>query len=214
MNNKLNDKDLALIMAYVDGELAPSQKASVEKLIASNSDAKAAFEDLKLSSTVYKGYVSNIQDNAENIRYEIPSKKEKTNYFQIIFQRPIRNFVAYPVAAAFIFALGFQMNTISFRGLEEDTSQYRGIEVKDEAEKKVEELEKEIEGYKEEIATLNKLLGKQMYKEQPKSEGNSFDQAFSSARKAGEEQFTWEGNKFTTSLKEEVQESLKKEENN
>ena len=69
MNNKLNDKDLALIMAYVDGELAPSQKASVEKLIASNSDAKAAFEDLKLSSTVYEGYVSNIQDNAENIRY-------------------------------------------------------------------------------------------------------------------------------------------------
>ena len=49
MQNKLDDKDLALIMAYVDGELDPSQKTSVEKLIASNPSAKAAFEDLKLS---------------------------------------------------------------------------------------------------------------------------------------------------------------------
>ena len=70
MKSKLNYKDLALIMAYVDGELEASQKNSVEKLIASNPSAKAAFEDLKLSSTVYKGYVSDIQDDAKNIRYE------------------------------------------------------------------------------------------------------------------------------------------------
>jgi hypothetical protein len=206
MNNKLNDKDLALIMAYVDGELAPSQNTSFEKLIASNPDAKAAFEDLKLSSTVYKGYVSSIQDNAENIRYEIPLKKEKTNYFQIIFQKPIRNFVAYPVAAAFIFTLGFQMNSNYFidliRSPDENTSQYRGIETKDEAEKKVEELEKEIEGYKEEIATLSKLLSEQMYTEQPKPELSSFDKAFISARESRQKEFTWEGKKYTTDIKD------------
>ena len=77
MKSKLDDKDLTLIMAYVDGELEPSQRTSVEKLIASNPNAKAAFEDLKLSSAVYNGYVSDIQDDAKSIRYEIPSKKEK-----------------------------------------------------------------------------------------------------------------------------------------
>ena len=88
MKNKLDDKDLALIMAYVDGELDPSQKTSVEKLIASNPSAKAAFEDLKLSSTVYKGYVSDIQDDTKNIRYESPSKKRKQIIFKLFFKDP------------------------------------------------------------------------------------------------------------------------------
>ena len=165
MKNKLDDKDLALIMAYVDGELDSSQKASVEKLIASNPSAKAAFEDLKLSSTVYKGYVSDIQDDAKNIRYESSSKKEKTNYFQVIFQRPIRNFIAYPVAAVFIFTLGFQMNSISLRGLDGDTEQFRGMEQQEEVKEKIEDLEEEIaelkeqiEDYQKQIEDLNKRL--------------------------------------------------------
>ena len=165
MKNKLDDKDLALIMAYVDGELDPSQKVSVEKLIASNPSAKAAFEDLKLSSTVYKGYVSDIQDDTKNIRYESPSKKEKTNYFQVIFQRPIRNFIAYPIAAVFIFSLGFQMNNIAFRGTIQDTEQFRGIEKQEEVSEKIQALESEladlkeqIESYKKEIDELTKRL--------------------------------------------------------
>ena len=165
MKSKLDDKDLALIMAYVDGVLDPSQKASVEKLIASNPSAKAAFEDLKLSSTVYKGYVSDIQDDTESIRYKSPSKKEKTNYFEIIFQRPVRNFIAYPIAAVFIFTLGFQMNSISLRGLDPDTEQFRGIEQQEEVIEKIEALEEEIaelkeqiENYQKQIEDLNKRL--------------------------------------------------------
>ena len=158
MKNKLDDKDLALIMAYVDGELDPSQKTGVEKLIASNPSAKAAFEDLKLSSTVYKGYVSDIQDDTKNIRYESPSKKEKTNYFQVIFQRPIRNFIAYPIAAVFIFTLGFQMNSISLRGLDPDTEQFRGMEQQEEVIEKIEALEEEIAELKEQIEDYQKLI--------------------------------------------------------
>ena len=158
MKNKLDDKDLALIMAYVDGELDPSQKTGVEKLIASNPSAKAAFEDLKLSSTVYKGYVSDIQDDTESIRYKSPSKKEKTNYFEIIFQRPVRNFIAYPIAAVFIFTLGFQMNSISLRGLDPDTEQFRGMEQQEEVIEKIEALEEEIAELKEQIEDYQKLI--------------------------------------------------------
>ena len=164
MKNKLDDKDLALIMAYVDGELDPSQKTGVEKLIASNPSAKAAFEDLKLSSTVYKGYVSDIQDDTESIRYKSPSKKEKTNYFEIIFQRPVRNFIAYPIAAVFIFTLGFQINSISFKGLDPDPDQLRSAQ-QEEVKEKIEDLEKEIadlkeqiEGYQKQVEDLNKRL--------------------------------------------------------
>ena len=167
MKSKLDDKDLALIMSYVDGELEPSQKANVEELIANNPDAKASFEDFKLSGSVYKDYVSNIQVDNEAVKkkYESHFEKEKTNYFKIIFQRPIRNFIAYPIAAVFIFSLGFQMNNIAFRGTIQDTEQFRGIEKQEEVSEKIQALESEladlkeqIESYKKEIDELTKRL--------------------------------------------------------
>ena len=79
MSNKLEDKDLALIMSYVDGQLDPSKTAQVEKLISENTEAKAAFEDLKLSSNVYGDYVSSIKENSEKIIAKNRSLLEKEN---------------------------------------------------------------------------------------------------------------------------------------
>ena len=44
-------------------------------------------------------------------------EKTKTGFFDIIFKNPIRNFVAYPIAAVFMFVVGFQMNSTSFLSL-------------------------------------------------------------------------------------------------
>ena len=65
MSNKLSDKDLALIMSYTDGQIEPSNIAYVEKLINENDEAKKVFEDLSLTSNVYKDYVSSIDDNSQ-----------------------------------------------------------------------------------------------------------------------------------------------------
>ena len=154
MTNKLNDKDLELIMSYVDGQLDPSETTKVEKLITENNKAKLAFEDLKLSSNVYENYVSSIKENSDKIIAKNKDLLEKgnKNFFYNIFQKPMRNFIAYPVAALFIFTLGFQMNSTSFRGLDQSTDQFRGIEKQDDVSKRIEDLEKQVKDLKDEIA--------------------------------------------------------------
>jgi len=167
MSDKLNDKDLALIMAYVDGELDSSQKPAVEKLIAENTEAKKALGNFKLSSTVYKDYVSNIQSDSRGVaaKYESYLKKDqkKANFLEIIFQKPARNFIAYPIAAVFIFTLGFQMNNFIEKSITQETEQFRGVETQEEIYEKIEVLEaeladlrKQIETYKKEIEDLNR----------------------------------------------------------
>ena len=120
MSNKLNDKDLELIMSYVDGQLDSSETTKVEKLIAENKEAKLTYEDFKLSSNVYGDYVSSIKDNSDKLIAKNKNllEKENKNFFYNILQKPMRNFVAYPIAALFMFTIGFQMNSTSFRGLD------------------------------------------------------------------------------------------------
>lgn len=167
MSNKLNDKDLELIMSYVDGQLDPSETTKVEKLIAENKEAKLTYEDLKLSSNVYGDYVSSIKVNSDKLIAKNKSLLEKgnKNFFYNIFQKPMRNFVAYPIAALFMFTIGFQMNSTSFRGLDQSTEQFRGIEKQENLSERIEDLEKQIKELKNEIAkylkdieNLNKRL--------------------------------------------------------
>ena len=88
MSNKLSDKDLALIMSYADGQLEPSNVAYVEKLINENDEAKKVFEDLSLTSNVYKDYVSSIDDNSQKIlaKNKEGLEKTKTGFFDLIFK--------------------------------------------------------------------------------------------------------------------------------
>lgn len=167
MSNKLNDKDLELIMSYVDGQLDSSETTKVEKLIAENKEAKLTYEDLKLSSNVYGDYVSSIKVNSDKLIAKNKSLLEKgnKNFFYNIFQKPMRNFVAYPIAALFMFTIGFQMNSTSFRGLDQSTEQFRGIEKQENLSERIEDLEKQIKELKNEIAkylkdieNLNKRL--------------------------------------------------------
>jgi predicted S18 family serine protease len=167
MSKKLNDKELALIMSYVDGQLDPSEASHVEKMISENIEAKAAFEDLKLSTSFYGDYVSSIKENSEKIiaKNKDHVEKEKKSFFSAIFQKPMRNFVAYPIAAVFIFTIGFQMNSVSFRGIDQNNEQFRGIEKQEDVNERIKDLEKEVAELKEqinnyikEIENLNKRL--------------------------------------------------------
>ncbi len=167
MIKKLTDKELSLIMSYADGQLDSSNISEVEKIINENEEAKRVFDDLKLSSKVYKDYVSNIKVNPEKIlsKSEDNLEKNNSNIFNIIFKNPMRNFVAYPIAALFMFTIGFQMNSSSFRGLDNDTEKFRGMENNAIVDERIEKLEneisnlnKKIEKYLKEIENLKKKL--------------------------------------------------------
>ena len=167
MSKKLNDKELALIMSYVDGQLDSSEASHVEKMISENIEAKAAFEDLKLSTSFYGDYVSSIKENSEKIiaKNKDAIEKEKESFFSAIFQKPMRNFVAYPIAAVFIFTIGFEMNSVSFRGIDDGNEQFRGIEKSEDVNERIKDLEEEVDELKEqinsyikEIEDLNKRL--------------------------------------------------------
>ena len=54
-------------------------------------------------------------------------------------------------------------------------------------------------------------MAEKTYAERLKPSGNSYGQAFASAKKAGKKEFTWKGRDYTTVTKEERQKSLKKE---
>ena len=54
-------------------------------------------------------------------------------------------------------------------------------------------------------------MAEKTYAERLKPSGNSFKDAFASAKKAGKKEFTWKGRDYTTVTKEERQKSLKKE---
>lgn len=163
MNNKLSDKDLALIMSYADGQLEQSNIAYVEKLINENDEAKKVFEDLSLTSNVYKDYVSSIDDNSQKIlaKNKESIEKTKTGFFDLIFKNPIRNFVAYPVAAVFMFVIGFQMNSTSFLSLNNDSEQFRGLKnnesdlVNTKVSKQIDELNLEIKKLREIVNSMS-----------------------------------------------------------
>ena len=54
-------------------------------------------------------------------------------------------------------------------------------------------------------------MAEKTYAERLKPSGNSFKDAFASAKKSGKKEFTWKGRDYTTVTKEERQKSLKKE---
>ena len=54
-------------------------------------------------------------------------------------------------------------------------------------------------------------MAEKTYAERLKPSGNSFKDAFASAKKAGKKEFTWKGRDYTTVTKDERQKSLKKE---
>ena len=67
MIKKLTDKELSLIMSYADEQLDSSELEKVKKLISENTEAKLAYEDLKLSTNFYGDYVSSIKDNSSKL---------------------------------------------------------------------------------------------------------------------------------------------------
>ena len=54
-------------------------------------------------------------------------------------------------------------------------------------------------------------MAEKTYAQRLKPSGNSFKDAFASAKKAGKKEFMWKGRDYTTGTKEERQKSLKKE---
>ena len=54
-------------------------------------------------------------------------------------------------------------------------------------------------------------MAEKTYAQRLKPSGNSFKDAFASAKKAGKKEFMWKGRDYTTVTKEERQKSLKKE---
>ena len=54
-------------------------------------------------------------------------------------------------------------------------------------------------------------MAEKTYAERLKPSGNSFKDAFASAKKAGKKEFTWKGRDYTTVTKEERKQSLQKE---
>ena len=54
-------------------------------------------------------------------------------------------------------------------------------------------------------------MAEKTYAERLKPSGNSFKDAFASAKKSGKKEFTWKGRDYTTVTKEERQKSLQKE---
>ena len=111
MIKKLTDKELSLIMSYADEQLDSSELEKVKKLISENTEAKLAYEDLKLSKNFYGDYVSSIKDNSSKLILKNKDRLEnrKINIFEVIFKKPLRNFVAYPIAG--IFMLVFLVRT-------------------------------------------------------------------------------------------------------
>lgn len=159
--SNLSDKDIELIMSYVDGDFDKSKEKYIKELILKNKKAKQAFEDLNLSKKVYGDYVSNIKENSQKIILNNAKFLEKKDTFlNFIFKKPIQNFVAYPLAAAFIFTLGVQFNSLSFRGEINDNFRGEIVNTKSEESEKIKALEKKIKELEIELEQLKKQLNK------------------------------------------------------
>ena len=159
--SNLSDKDIELIMSYVDGDFDKSKEKYIKELILKNKKAKQAFEDLNLSKKVYGDYVSNIKENSQKIILNNAKFLEKKDTFlNFIFKKPIQNFVAYPLAAAFIFTLGVQFNSLSFRGEINDNFRGEIVNTKSEESEKIKALEKKIKELEIELEQLKKRLNK------------------------------------------------------
>ena len=159
--SNLSDKDIELIMSYVDGDFDKSKEKYIKELILKNKKAKQAFEDLNLSKKVYGDYVSNIKENSQKIiANNAKFLEEKDTFLNFIFKKPIQNFVAYPLAAALIFTLGVQFNSLSFRGEINDNFRGEIVNTKSEESEKIKALEKKIKELEIELEQLKKQLNK------------------------------------------------------
>lgn len=159
--SNLSDKDIELIMSYVDGNFDKSKEKYIKDLISNNKEAKQAFEDLNLSKKVYGDYVSNIKENSQKIiSNNAKFLEERDTFLNFIFKKPIQYFVAYPLAAALIFTLGVQFNSLSFRGEINDNFRGEIVNTKSEESEKIKALEKKIEELEIEIEQLKKQLNK------------------------------------------------------
>ena len=112
------------IMQYVDGTLPAEEKEAVEKAIENNPEFKKLLKDYQETADVLFNLGKSIKSQPLpnslkkklkeiNDLKESHLKKDKPGFFKAIFQKPIRNFIAYPIATVFIFTLGFQMNNYS-----------------------------------------------------------------------------------------------------
>ena len=64
--SNLSDKDIELIMSYVDGNFDKSKEKYIKDLILNNKEAKQAFEDLNLSKKVYGDYFKH-KENSQKL---------------------------------------------------------------------------------------------------------------------------------------------------
>ena len=114
------------IMQYVDGTLPAEEKEAVEKAIENNPEFKKLLKDYQETADVLFNLGKSIKSQPLpnslkkklkeiNSWKEIYAKKDRPGFFEAIFQKPIRNFIAYPIAAVFIFTLGFQINMFQVR---------------------------------------------------------------------------------------------------
>ena len=114
-----------------------------------------------MSKKVYGDYVSNIKENSQKIiSNNAKFLEERDTFLNFIFKKPIQYFVAYPLAAALIFTLGVQFNSLSFRGEINDNFRGEIVNTKSEESEKIKALEKKIEELEIEIEQLKKQLNK------------------------------------------------------
>ena len=122
------------IMQYVDGTLPAEEKETVEKAIESNPEFKKLLKDYQETADALFNLGKSIKSQPLpnslkkklkefNALKESHLKKDKPGFFKAIFQKPIRNFIAYPITSVFIFTFGFQVNNYSTKiAIERETN--------------------------------------------------------------------------------------------
>ncbi|MDP7194882.1 MAG: hypothetical protein QF864_01655 [SAR202 cluster bacterium] len=160
--------DETKIMQYADGTLPIEEKEEVEKAIQDNPEYKKLFKDYQETGDLLFKLGAEIKsqplpDSLKKKLKEINSwkgsyaKKNGMGFFEAIFQKPIRNFIAYPIAAVFIFTLGFQVNMSQVRisTQEVKTAKLQIEQLKEQilSQNKQEEFKKVRSTLKKEVAT-------------------------------------------------------------
>jgi anti-sigma-K factor RskA len=159
--------DETKIMQYADGTLPIEEKEEVEKAIQDNPEYKKLLKDyqetgdllFKLGTEIKSQPLPNsLKKKLKEINSwrESYAKKDRPGFFKAIFQKPIRNFIAYPVAAVFIFTLGFQVNMFQVRISTGELKTAKQIEQLGEqmlSQNKQEEFKKVRSTLKKEVAT-------------------------------------------------------------
>ena len=155
------------IMQYADGMLPIEEKEEVEKAIQDNPEYKKLLKDyqetgdllFKLGTEIKSQPLPNsLKKKLKEINSwrESYAKKDRPGFFEAIFEKPIRNFIAYPVAAVFIFTLGFQVNMFQFRTTTQEikTAKLQIAQLKEQmfSQRKLEEFKEVRSTLKKEVA--------------------------------------------------------------